>query len=102
MPDTTACDGGYTLYVRSYAPLESPGRGLESYTTAPSTALKGDSFPNAEMFYVDSVGTAHMLLALSTAGSRHFGLALYLPGNSRKPMTSLCITHRVGSNGYFL
>lgn len=74
----------------------SPGR-LNS-----SLSLRGDQFPNAEMFYTDGFGRSRMLLTFETAGGRHTGPAVYLPGDGWKPMNSLCITHAIDAQGRFL
>ena len=50
--------------------------------------MYGDAFPNAEMFLLDSKGTATMIHTFTTSGGRNTGPFDLLPGDNSRPMGS--------------
>jgi hypothetical protein len=63
--------------------------------------LRGDRFPNAEMFVADSTDERRMLLTYETTSGALSGPAFALPGNGRLEMTSLCVGFPVNARGLF-
>lgn len=66
-----------------------------------SLSLRGDAFPNAELFVADSAGNRRMILTYETSGGRLSGPALLLPMDRKRPMNAICISFPIDSQGAF-
>jgi len=63
-------------------------------------SLRGDTFPNAEVFVLDDQATARMILTFETSGGT-MGPFVYLPGNRQRPMNALCYSFPIDECGRF-
>jgi hypothetical protein len=63
-------------------------------------SLRGDAFPNAEVFVVDDKATARMILTFATSGGT-MGPFTSLPGNRQRPMNALCYSFPTDECGRF-
>lgn len=64
--------------------------------------LKGDRFPNAEIFVTDGLHQSRMLLTYETTSGPLTGPAFALPGHGKLEMTSVCVGFPVNARGHFL
>ena len=63
-------------------------------------SLRGDAFPNAEVFVVDDRATARMILTFATSGGT-MGPFTSLPGDRQRPMNALCYSFTTDDCGRF-
>lgn len=66
-----------------------------------SGSLRGDAFPNAEIFLSDDVGTSRMLMTFATTGGPNAGPFFKLPGDTKRWMNGICYTFPIDARGRF-
>lgn len=65
------------------------------------TNLRGDRFPNAEVFITDGAGRSQMIVTYETPGGALTGPTFRLPGDRRLSMSGLCAAFPVDTRGHF-
>ena len=66
------------------------------------TSLRGDRFPNAEVFITDGAGRSQMVVTYETSGGAVTGPTFRLPGDRRLSMNGLCSAFPIDTRGHFL
>ncbi|HKU44281.1 MAG TPA: hypothetical protein VJR89_39250 [Polyangiales bacterium] len=66
-----------------------------------SGSLRGDAFPNAELFLTDDAGTSRMLMTFDTTAGPIGGPFLDLPRDTKRWMNGICYTFPTDANGRF-
>lgn len=75
--------------------------GITGGILALSGSMKGDGFPNAEVFIADRIDTRRMLLTYATTADRDIGPMTRLWGDNKREMVSICLAFALNEDGTF-